>query len=63
MQGRQRTRWEDCFKRDLERVRGEWRKRAKDRRSWRLLITKVVREKSGEERQDEYDRNHGQPHP
>ena len=34
--GRPRMRWEDCVERDLERVREEWRKIAKDRRSWRL---------------------------
>ena len=34
--GRPRMRWEDCVKRDLERVGGEWRIAAKDRRSWRL---------------------------
>ena len=29
--GRPRIRWEDCVKRDLERVGGEWRTAAKDR--------------------------------
>ena len=29
----------------LERVGGEWRTTAKDRRSWRLLIENVVKEK------------------
>ena len=31
-------------KRDLERVGGEWRTTAKDRRSWRLAIENTVRE-------------------
>ena len=35
-QGRLRIRWENCVKRDLERVGGERRTTAKDRRSWRL---------------------------
>ena len=35
---------EDCVKRDLERVGGEWRTAAKDR-SWRLLIEAIVRER------------------
>jgi len=35
----------DCVMRDLERVGGEWRTTAKDRRSWRLLIKNAVREK------------------
>ena len=29
---------EDCVKRDLERVGGEWRTTAKDKWSWRLVI-------------------------
>ena len=33
------------IKRDIERVGEGWRKRAADRRSWRLLITNVVRQK------------------
>ena len=40
--------WEDCLKsvkRYLERVGGEWRRAAKDRRSWRQLIEKLVSEK------------------
>ena len=32
------VRLEDCVKRDLERAGGEWRKTAKKRRSWILLI-------------------------
>ena len=43
--GRPRMRWEDWVKRDLERVGGEWRTTAKDRRSWRLVTENVVREK------------------
>jgi len=35
---------EDCVKRDLERVGGEWRTTAKDRSSWRLLIENTVKE-------------------
>ena len=42
--GKPRMQWEDCVKRDLERVGGEWRTTAEDR-SWRLLIENVVREK------------------
>ena len=42
---RPRMRWEDCVKRGLERVGGEWRRTAKDRRSWRLVIEDAVREK------------------
>ena len=38
-------RWEDCVKRDLERVGGEWRTTAEDR-SRRLLIENIVREKT-----------------
>ena len=34
--------WEACVKRDLERVGGEWRTTAKDRRSRRLLIENVT---------------------
>ena len=40
---------QDCVKRDLERVGGEWRTTAKDRRSWRLVIQNTVREKRSEE--------------
>ena len=29
-------RWEDCVNRYMEKVGGEWRTTAKDRRSWRL---------------------------
>ena len=36
---------EDCSERDLERVGGEWRITAKDRRSCRLVIEYEVREK------------------
>ena len=43
--GRSRIRWGDCVKRGLERVGGEWRTTAKNRRSWRLGIEKVVRKK------------------
>ena len=44
-------RWEDCVNRGVERVGGEWRTTAKDRRSWRMLVENVG-EKS-EERNDE----------
>ena len=37
-------RWEDCVKRDLERVKSEWRTTAKYR-SRTLLIQNAVREK------------------
>ena len=52
-------RWEDCIKRDLERVGGKWRTTEKDRRSWRMLIKDAVREKCGDDGKD--DGNHGQP--
>ena len=39
---------EDCVKRDLERVGGEWRISIRDRRNWRLLIENVMREIRGE---------------
>ena len=42
---RRRMRWEDCVKRDIESVGGEWRTTAKYRRSWRLVIENAVREK------------------
>ena len=35
----------DCIGRNLERVGEEWRKRAVDRRYWRLLIQNVVGQK------------------
>ena len=38
-------RWEDCVKRDLERVGDEWSTTAKDIGTWRLLIEDTVREK------------------
>ena len=40
-----RMRWEDCVKRDLERMGGQRSTTAKDRRSCRLLIENAVREK------------------
>ena len=43
--GRLRMRWEDCVKRDLGRVGGEWRTTGKDRRSQRLVIGNTVRER------------------
>jgi len=48
----QRMLWEDCFKRDLERLGGEWKTTAKDR-SWRLLTENAVRAKWVEERKAE----------
>ena len=42
--GRPRMGREDCGKRDLERVGGEQRKTAKDRRNYRLIIENIVRE-------------------
>ena len=36
---------EDCVERDQERVGGEWRTTATDRRSWRLVMDNTVREK------------------
>ena len=35
IKGRPRLRWEDCVKRDLEGVGGEWRTRARGRGEWR----------------------------
>ena len=35
---RGRLRWEDCVKRDLVGVGGEWRKRARDRGEWRKRV-------------------------
>ena len=48
-----RMRWEDCVKRDLESVGGEWRTTAKDRRILRMLIKNSVRERLGEAREYE----------
>ena len=44
-------RWEDCVKRELERVGGKWRATAIDR-SWRLMIANAVRERLRKERKD-----------
>ena len=43
-QGQLRKRWEDCVKRDLERVGGEWRT-ANEKMNRILLTENVVREK------------------
>ena len=51
---RLRVQWEDCVKRDLESVGGEWRTIANDRSSERKV-------RRGKERQSKYDTNHGQP--
>ena len=42
-------RWEDCVNRDLGRVEGEWRTKAKYSRNWGLLIENALGERSGEE--------------
>jgi len=49
--GRPRRRWEDCVKRGVESVGGEWRTTGKDRRSWIVLIENVG--EKGEERNNE----------
>ena len=36
--GKSHLRWEDCVKRDIERVENELRTRAKDRKHWRQLL-------------------------
>ena len=41
--GRPRLRWEDCVKRDLARVRGEGRTRARDKGGWRWVVEKTVK--------------------
>ena len=41
--GRPRLRWEDCVKRDLVEVGGEWTIRARDRGEWRRLVETVVK--------------------
>ena len=41
--GRPRLRWDDCVKRDLVRVGGGWRIRARDRGAWRRLMETVVK--------------------
>ena len=43
--GRPRRRWEDDIKMDLEEVGkggGDWMELAKDRHSWRALVSKVM---------------------
>ena len=40
-----KMRWENCVKRNLETVGGNWRITAKDTRSWRLSIENAAREK------------------
>ncbi len=37
-------RWEDCGKREMERVGGEWRTTVNYENKWGLLIANVVRE-------------------
>ena len=44
VEGTEARKIEDCVKRDLERVGGEWRTTATDR-SWRLVREIVVRER------------------
>ena len=60
---RLRMRWEDCVKRDLERVGGVWRTTAPDGR-WRLVIENTERiVRRGKKRESKDDSNHGEPHP
>ena len=42
--GRPRLRREDCVKRDLVGVRGEWRTRVSSRGEWRRLVETVVKQ-------------------
>ena len=56
--GRPRLRWEDCLKRDLAEVGGEWRTRVRDRGSGENSETGLVMEKKKVE--DQYQ---CQPHP
>ena len=49
--GRPKMRWADWVKRDLERVKGEWRTTTKGISSWRMLIENSLRDKC-EERKD-----------
>ena len=54
----------DYNKRDLERVRGEWRKTAKDRRSLKLLTENIVREnEKRKDKKDDSNRGQAQAHP
>ena len=46
--GRLLLQWEDCVKRDMDRVEEE--RRTTDRRNWIFLINKVVRVKRGKRR-------------
>ena len=46
--GEEDRNWDDCIKRDVERVREEWRTTATHRRNWRLL------------KKDNGNGNHGQ---
>ena len=59
---RLRMRWEDCVKRDLERMGGEWRTTVKGE-SCKLLIENVMRESEERKHETKDDGNRGQHHP
>ena len=48
--GRPRLRWEDCMKRDLVGVRGEWRMRVRDGGSGDDSETGLVMKKKGKQK-------------
>ena len=59
--GTQRLGWEDCVKRGLAGVGGEWRMRARDRGEWRQRRNGISDGEEGKTKLD--DRYRCQPHP